>query len=153
MKFQIKRLTKPKRRELETVNQLLAQLSELARLSKKQLNPKAFRQEGAYIYVLTDTDQPIAPIIGMASIYFLNTLTGLKTFVEDVVVDKNYRGRGLSKLLMNSLIKLARQKRAKYIELTSNPRRLAANALYRSLGFQLLASAIEKGSNLYRLYL
>lgn len=143
----IKRLKNPTRRELRVVKKLLAQLTD------KKFDKKVFRQSGAEIYALIGLGQKAKPIIGMASIYFVDKMTGVQCFVEDVVVDEEYQGKGLGRKLMEHLIAIARKRKTKCIDLTSNPKRLAANALYKSLGFKLLAKAAKKGTNLYRLYL
>ena len=102
---------------------------------------------------MIDHDQRLKPIIGIASIYFVDKMTGTQCFVEDVVVDNNYRGKGLGRKLTEHLIATARERKAKCIDLTSKPERVAANALYQSLGFKLMATATKNGTNLYRLYL
>jgi ribosomal protein S18 acetylase RimI-like enzyme len=65
--------------------------------------------------------------------------------VEEVVVDEAVRGRHVSAVLMQGLIDLARQKGMWCLELTTRPSRLAANALYQSLGFTI------RETNCYRL--
>ena len=56
--------------------------------------------------------------------------------MEDVVVHENHRGKGLDKKLMNELLRIAKNKKIKSVHLTSNPKRVAARKLYRSLGFE-----------------
>ena len=57
--------------------------------------------------------------------------------VESVVVSSQCRGKGYGKLLLTSLVDIARQLKVHHIKLTSNPKRVAANKLYQSLGFEL----------------
>jgi ribosomal protein S18 acetylase RimI-like enzyme len=52
-------------------------------------------------------------------------------------VDENQRRRGIGEALVREAIDLARRAGAEGVSLTSNPRREAANQLYRSLGFEL----------------
>ncbi|MFZ3032178.1 MAG: GNAT family N-acetyltransferase, partial [Candidatus Moraniibacteriota bacterium] len=76
--------------------------------------------------------------------------------VHDVVVNNKFREHGIGRALMKEAIASAKQAGAKYIELTSNPGRKAANKLYRSIGFVCIARANSgggQGTNLYRLEL
>jgi len=74
--------------------------------------------------------------VGMATLVVYRQTTALSGRVEDVIVTADYRGRGVGRLLMDALIKAARTRRLDHLNLTSNPRRIAAHGLYRSLGFQ-----------------
>jgi ribosomal protein S18 acetylase RimI-like enzyme len=75
-------------------------------------------------------------VAGMLTITIYRVPTGVRSIVEDVVVDERFRGRGIAKGLMNEAIRLAREAGASGISLTSNPQRVEANRLYQSLGFQ-----------------
>ncbi|HPN96678.1 MAG TPA: GNAT family N-acetyltransferase [Candidatus Moranbacteria bacterium] len=75
--------------------------------------------------------------VGFASvIIFLTPVYGYKARIEDVIVHRDHRGKGLGKMLSQELIKIARNKKIKSIHLTSNPQRVAARKLYESLGFE-----------------
>lgn len=63
--------------------------------------------------------------------------TGLRSMIEDVVVDESARRKGIGEALVRHAIELARVAGADGVSLTSNPQREAANQLYRSMGFQL----------------
>ncbi|NTV40701.1 MAG: GNAT family N-acetyltransferase [Candidatus Moranbacteria bacterium] len=77
-------------------------------------------------------------VVGFASLitYYLPTL-GKMGEIEDVVVDEKCRGKGYGREIMESLIKLAKEKNLKKIQLTSNPNRIVARALYAKLGFEM----------------
>ncbi|MGM9693660.1 MAG: 2-amino-4-hydroxy-6-hydroxymethyldihydropteridine diphosphokinase [Alloprevotella sp.] len=75
-------------------------------------------------------------ICGMASLCLCTSPTGRKAWIEDVVTDESVRRRGYGKLLLLQLIRRARLRKAKGVYLTSRPERVAANTLYRSLGFE-----------------
>ncbi len=77
-----------------------------------------------------------SPIAGMLTIALYRVPTGVRSIVEDVVVDAAYRNQGIAKALMQAAIAIARQAGANGVSLTSNPQRTAANQLYLSLGFQ-----------------
>lgn len=77
--------------------------------------------------------------------------------VEDVYVRSDHRGQGYGRILMEAVIAKARELNLSRLELTSKPKREAANALYVSLGFDLIAIANpalgDRGTNFYRLEL
>jgi ribosomal protein S18 acetylase RimI-like enzyme len=86
-------------------------------------------------------------IVGMASLYILQKFGKRIAHVEDVVVDDEYRGRGLGKSLMEAVIASARENDVSTLNLTSRPAREAANALYQKLGFE------KNETNAYRMKL
>ena len=63
--------------------------------------------------------------------------TGVRSIIEDLVVDKTARRQGIGQALIHYAIGLAREAGAAGITLTSNPQREAANEFYRSMGFEL----------------
>ena len=83
-------------------------------------------------------------IAGILSLCIYPIPTGTKAWIEDVVVDEALRGNGYGRILMLHAIEYARSTGAKAIELTSRPSRIAANQLYRELGF------IIRETNLYK---
>ena len=93
----------------------------------------------------------------MASIFFQKNLGRWIAEIHDVVVDKEYRGRGLGEKITLVLIEDARRfakvKKAQIkLYLTSRPSRVVANKLYEKLGFELVAEACgEHGTNLYKM--
>ncbi len=77
-------------------------------------------------------------IVGFGSIsFFSSSFKGLTGVIEDIIVDKGYRGQGLGKELMKSLLQEANKRHAKLITLTSNPNRKKARAIYEKIGFEL----------------
>ena len=76
-------------------------------------------------------------IIGMLTLCIYHCPTARKVWVEDVVVDNAYRGQGLGKELMAYAIDYVEKNLAPCsLMLTSRPTRVAANALYRKIGFE-----------------
>jgi ribosomal protein S18 acetylase RimI-like enzyme len=75
-------------------------------------------------------------VIGMASLLTLTTFAGGSGYVEEVAVDSAVRGKGAGRALMTALLEMARQQGIRFVDLTSRPAREAANALYRSVGFE-----------------
>jgi diadenosine tetraphosphate (Ap4A) HIT family hydrolase len=70
--------------------------------------------------------------------------TGLRAWIEDVVVDEAVRGRGVGEVLSQEAVRRALGLGARTVELTSRPSREAANRPYQRLGF------VRRDSNVYR---
>jgi ribosomal protein S18 acetylase RimI-like enzyme len=83
-------------------------------------------------------------IVGTLTLVTVPTLTGVRSHIEDVVVDESARGQGVGAALTQAALRLAREAGAGSVELTSRASRVAANRLYQRLGFQ------HRESNLYR---
>ena len=81
---------------------------------------------------------------GGLTLAFYRIPTGLKAWIEDVVVDESARGHGVGEALNLAAIDEARARGAKNVSLTSRPSREAANRLYQRLGFE------PYETNLYR---
>ena len=74
-------------------------------------------------------------IVGALTLAVYRVPTGIRSVIEDVIVDISARGEGVGEALMLRGIELAREKGAGNISLTSNPMRVAANKLYLRVGF------------------
>lgn len=128
----IDQLKEANQRDLGIINNLLRQLSEKeSPLSRGDLK-EILEQKRFFLFVAREERK----IIGMASMYIVRLASGVDANIDDVVVDEQYRGKGIGRLLMGTLIEKAKKEGAAYIDLTSKPERIAANELYRSLGFK-----------------
>ena len=83
-------------------------------------------------------------IVGTMCLAFYLIPTGMKAWIEDVVVDGDARGRGVGDKLNRYALELAQARGAKGVDLTSRPSREAANRLYQRIGFDL------RETNVYR---
>lgn len=84
-------------------------------------------------------------IVGAMILVLFPLASGLRAWIEDVVVDEAARGRGIGAALNRYAIEIARQAGARTVDLTSRPDREAANRLYARLGFN------QRNTNVYRL--
>jgi ribosomal protein S18 acetylase RimI-like enzyme len=75
-------------------------------------------------------------IVGSLTLAMYQIPTGLKAWIEDVVVDGAARGTGVGEALSAAALEEARRRGAKDVSLTSRPFRESANRLYQRLGFQ-----------------
>lgn len=82
---------------------------------------------------------------GMLTVGSYKTPTGQKHWIEDVVVDQNFRGKALGHKLIDYAIRYVGSLGESTLMLTSNPTRIAANQLYRSVGFE------PKQTNVYKM--
>ena len=75
-------------------------------------------------------------IVASATAVRFSTPTGSHCRIEDVVVDERLRGKGVGRKIMERTLSALCDAGVAHIELTSHPSRVAARALYRSLGFK-----------------
>lgn len=83
-------------------------------------------------------------IVGTLTLALFRIPTGLRAWIEDVVVDEGTRGKGVGAALNEAALTRARSEGARTVDLTSRPTREAANRLYKRIGF------IERDTNVYR---
>lgn len=91
-----------------------------------------------------DADVPSGPVVGMLTLVSFRIPTGVRAWVEDVVVDVPARGGGVGEALVQAAVELAAARGAHTVDLTSRPSREAANRLYQRMGFEL------RQTNVYR---
>lgn len=83
-------------------------------------------------------------VLGTLTLVTFRIPTGVRAWIEDVVVDDAARGKGVGDKLNRFALDLAAQHGAKTVDLTSRPSREAANRLYQRIGFQ------PRQTNIYR---
>jgi ribosomal protein S18 acetylase RimI-like enzyme len=83
-------------------------------------------------------------VLGALTLVTFRIPTGVRAWIEDVVVDDAARGRGVGEALNQLALDIARAKGAKTVDLTSRPSRKAANHLYQRIGF------LPRDTNVYR---
>ncbi|MEN8192764.1 MAG: GNAT family N-acetyltransferase [Bacteroidota bacterium] len=83
-------------------------------------------------------------IVGILILVIVDIPTGMLARIEDVVVDSNVRGKGIGEKIILVAIQKAKELGIKKVDLTSNPKREAANRLYQRIGFQ------QRETNVYR---
>jgi ribosomal protein S18 acetylase RimI-like enzyme len=83
-------------------------------------------------------------IVGSLTLVVFRIPTGVRAWIEDVVVDERLRGGGIGKALVTAALRRAEQAGARTVDLTSRPEREDANGLYVRMGFA------ERTTNVYR---
>lgn len=83
-------------------------------------------------------------IVGSLTLALFRIPTGLRAWIEDVVVDGQARGSGIGEALNRAALAEAKKRGAITVDLTSRPSRVEANRLYQRLGF------VSRDTNVYR---
>lgn len=83
-------------------------------------------------------------IVGSLTLVTFRIPTGIRAWIEDVVVDESARGHGVGEALNQAALQEARRRGAVTVDLTSRPSREAANRLYQRIGF------VQRDTNVYR---
>ena len=83
-------------------------------------------------------------IVGTLTLVIFRIPTGVRAWIEDVVVEESQRGKGVGEALTRAALDRAAELGSRTVDLTSRPSREAANRLYQRVGFKL------RESNLYR---
>ena len=135
------------------MERLIPQLSRSAKPLTAEQTQALVDQDSVYLFVFR-TDKPViaadgneveaGTILGMLSLATFAIPTGVRAWVEDVVVDAGTRGMGAGQQLVEAAVAHARKIGARTVDLTSRPSREAANRLYRRCGFEL------RETNVYR---
>lgn len=120
---------------------LIPQLSSSSNPPTGEALQRIIESDSAQILIAEDEN---GEILGTMTIIIFQIPTGIRAWIEDVVVDSSARGKGIGKKLNLAALELAKQAGAKTVDLTSRPARQEANQLYRSIGFA------ERETNVYR---
>jgi ribosomal protein S18 acetylase RimI-like enzyme len=125
----------------KTMSLLLQQISSHARrLSRADLMAIAEQPNVTVFMAKVGAD-----IVGITALVDAILPSRRTSYIEDVVVDEQHRSAGIGRQLVEAAIEYARRRGCVSVELTSNPQRIAANELYRRLGFD------KCDTNVYRL--
>ena len=129
---------------MEAMARLVPQLSSSNPApTREQLNEMLSSPAITLLLARNDMDQ----IVGSLTLAMFRIPTGLRAWIEDVIVDGNQRGRGIGELLTRQALMIAREAGATTVDLTSRPSREAANRLYQRIGFE------RRETNVYRYHL
>ena len=141
--IKIERITSADSSTAEAISLLLKQLSSQEFSFSERELAALINDPSSSLFLLYTEDK----IAGMLTLGTYLSPTGRKAWIEDVVVDSAYRGKGYGKMLVEHAIEYARTLSPCTLMLTSNPARIAANELYRASGFE------QKITNVYKMSL
>ena len=126
---------------LDALAHLLPQLSSSASPVTSDELLAMVRSDASHL-LLARTDD--GRIVGSLTLVVFRIPTGVRGWIEDVVVDGEARGLGVGEALNRHALSLATELGARTVDLTSRPSRVAANRLYQKLGFE------PRDTNIYR---
>jgi ribosomal protein S18 acetylase RimI-like enzyme len=124
-------------------NRLIPQLSRSAVVPTPELIREIVEAQASTVLIARDS-RDNRRIVGLLTLVVFRIPTGVRAWIEDVVVDEAVRGRGVGEALSQEAVRRAVALGARTVELTSRPSREAANRLYQRLGF------VRRDSNVYR---
>ena len=140
-----------KNTEIQEIAKVYAELIEAINSLIPQLSNSNQPQDRSALDAIEASDSSIliaafidGVIVGSLTLITFSIPTGKRAWIEDVVVDENYRNTGIGEALNQEAINIARRLGAKTVDLTSRPSREAANRLYSRLGF------VQRKTNIYR---
>lgn len=141
--IEYRKLEKEDSKYIKEINDLYKQLSSHHEEIEAEKVRAIFDKENVFVLGAFDEGK----LVGIASLHIVEMFAVTKSLIEEVVVDENYRRQGIARGLMEHLLEEGKNRKLKCAELTSNPKRVAANNLYQSLGFE------QRETNVYRMNL
>ncbi len=141
MEFYIEQLKTFSPDVTQVVNDLLIQLNPTSKiLSDKDIKEIVEGQSNQLFVARRKNDKKI---VGMLTLVIYRIPVWRKGWLEDIVVDKEYRNKGIATQLIKHAIEAAKDDGVLSLNFTSNPNREAANSLYQRLGFE------KRNTNVY----
>ena len=126
---------------VEAMARLVPQLSSSAPPMTAEILSAVAEHEACYLLLARDED---GSVLGSMTLVVFPIPTGVRAWIEDVVVDGEARGKGVGEALNLRAIEIAEAHGATTVDLTSRPSREAANRLYQRIGF------VPRETNVYR---
>jgi ribosomal protein S18 acetylase RimI-like enzyme len=140
MSVTVEKATQASDELVQAMQKLIPQLSSSnAPPSLSELND-IIASESSVLFVARVENQ----IVGSLTLATFRIPTGIRAWIEDVVVDESARGHGVGEALNRAALNEAKRRGAITVELTSRPSREAANRLYLRMGF------VVRETNVYR---
>jgi ribosomal protein S18 acetylase RimI-like enzyme len=126
---------------VEAFERLVPQLSRSSPAPSQGELQEMVAAPGTHVLIARDGG---GTIVGTTTLVVFRIPTGMRAWIEDVIVDEAAAGQGIGGAINRYALDLARREGCKTVDLTSRPSREAANHLYRKLGFQ------PRETNVYR---
>lgn len=92
--------------------------------------------ENQELVVIQEADGAVIGTLQLSYIQYLTYQGGVRAQIEAVRVHKDYRNKGIGKLLFNWAIERAKEKGAHVVQLTTDKKRPEALKFYENLGFK-----------------
>ena len=135
-------VTEMSQKVYDAFERLLPQLSSSAKIPTWDELSDLIASKAGIVLAAVDDEDPEEKILGTMTLVVFRIPTGVRAWVEDVVVDKEARGRGIGEKLIRASIERAKEEGAKTIDLTSRPSRVEAHRLYKRCGFEMRETCV-----------
>lgn len=129
----------------QIINDLLAQLNPISKKLKDGDAKEIIEGSSNRLFIARRSDNK--EIVGMLTLIAYRIPVWKKGWIEDVVVDRKYRGKGIATKLINGAVENAKAEGISSLNLTSRPQREDANRLYIKVGFK------KRDTNVYTIEL
>lgn len=127
---------------LKSLNDLLPQLSKSAQMMTMEDLQQIVEAECSDLLVVRAANG--GNIVGALTLIHFRIPTGVRAWIEDVVVDASARGQGVGKALIQAAVERSHALGAKTLDLTSNPNRESAHRLYEGTGFSVRTTKVYR---------
>jgi ribosomal protein S18 acetylase RimI-like enzyme len=127
---------------VDAINRLLPQLS-TGRMPTRDELGEMLHSSCTTLLLARDSEQN-SRVVGILALAIFRIPSGVRAWIEDVIVDEAVRGKGIGEALSREALRIALERGARTVELTSRPIRQAANKLYMKIGF------VPRDTNVYR---
>lgn len=129
---------------IDAMERLIPQLSSSAPAPGRSELDAIVDSDACHLLVARDDD---GRIVGSMTLVVFPIPTGIRAWIEDVVVDSDARGKGVGEAMNRYALEIADRRGSRTVDLTSRPSREAANRLYKRIGFEV------RETNVYRITL
>jgi ribosomal protein S18 acetylase RimI-like enzyme len=140
--FEIEAASEATDEVVEAIGKLLPLLSSSAPTPTRADLGEIVSSPATTLFLARDGDQ--GPIVGTLTLALFRIPSGVRAWIEDVIVAEEVQGRGCGEQLTRAALEAASAAGARTVDLTSRSSRSAANRLYQRLGF------VTRETNLYR---
>jgi len=127
-------------RYLKHLNALVRNVSPDSREVTEESMRRFLLHSGFLVCALT----PKGKMVGMLTLLLCYKVNSCSGRLEHVSVLPEFGGRGIARTLMAHAISKAKDLKLKHIDLTCEPRRERANALYESCGFKIGTTNVRR---------
>jgi ribosomal protein S18 acetylase RimI-like enzyme len=122
------------------VDRLVPQLSSSAPAPSRAVLERMMAERGTTLFVARGD----GGIVGMLTLITFEIPTGVRAWIEDVVVDGEARGEGVAGALVQAALDRSAAVGAVTVDLTSRPHREAAHRLYVRMGFETRETSVYR---------
>ena len=140
--IKIYEITEMSQKVYDAFEKLIPQLSSSAKIPTWEELEDLIASKAGIVLAAVEDEDPEEKILGTMTLVVFRIPTGVRAWVEDVVVDGAARGQGIGEKLIRTSIERAKAEGAKTIDLTSRPTRVEAHRLYKRCGFEMRETCV-----------